>query len=87
MVKGTTRQVVFVKAPEDGLFEQAIYLLRPDAVSGGFRQQEVLRQAELAASGELEQSVGRPHRRLSAAVWFSLGAVCAALPLLLLLLL
>ena len=32
MVKGTTRQVVLVKSPDPQLFEQAIFILRENAL-------------------------------------------------------
>ena len=31
MVKGINRQVIVVRSPDPSLFEQAIFLLRPDA--------------------------------------------------------
>lgn len=84
MVTGTTRQVVLVKAPDDGVFEQAIYLLKSDAVSGGFREKDILAQAKLAAAGDLEQSVSRPRRRWQNALFFALGVFSGALPFFLL---
>ena len=35
MVKGVTRQVVVVKSPDPKLFEQAIFLLREEALDQG----------------------------------------------------
>ena len=49
MVKGMTRQVVVVRAPDQRLFEQAIFLLRPDAQTEGVSDTELLRQARQAA--------------------------------------
>ena len=46
MVKGNSRQVIVVK-PQAQLFEQAIFLLREDAVeSGGVSPRELLEQAQ-----------------------------------------
>lgn len=50
MVKGVTRQVVMVRAPEGELFEQAIFLVRSDALGkDGVTDEEILRQAKRAA--------------------------------------
>ena len=52
MVKGINRQVIVVKSPDPELFEQAIFLLRPDAQqSCNVSQDELLRQAQAAARG------------------------------------
>ena len=37
MVKGTSRQVIVVHAPEEKLFDQAIFILRENAVGEGGR--------------------------------------------------
>jgi len=50
MVKGVTRQVVVVKAPDPALFDEAIFLVRSEAVGkDGVTDEELLRQARLAA--------------------------------------
>jgi hypothetical protein len=50
MVKGITRQVVVVKAPDPELFDEAIFLVRSEAVEkGGVTDEELLRQARQAA--------------------------------------
>ena len=52
MVKGINRQVIVVKSPDPELFEQAIFLLRPDAQqSCNVSQEDLLRQAQAAARG------------------------------------
>lgn len=56
MVKGTSRQVIVVHAPEEKLFDQAIFLLRDGAVGeGGISDEALLREA----SGYLRPQ-GRP---------------------------
>ena len=37
MVKGISRQVIVVHAPEPKLFEQAIFILNDDAVASGIK--------------------------------------------------
>lgn len=52
MVKGINRQVIVVRPPDQKLFEQAIFLLRPDAQENcNVTQDELLRQAQAAAKG------------------------------------
>ena len=52
MVKGINRQVIVVRPPDQKLFEQAIFLLRPDAQDNcNVTQDELLRQAQQAAKG------------------------------------
>ena len=52
MVKGINRQVIVVRPPDQKLFEQAIFLLRPDAQeSCNVTQDELLKQAQAAARG------------------------------------
>ena len=51
MVKGINRQVIVVRPPDQKLFEQAIFLLRPDAQdSCNVTQDELLRQAQQAGA-------------------------------------
>ena len=55
MVKGTSRQVIVVHAPEEKLFDQAIFILRENAVGeGGISDEALLREAKryLAVPGK-----------------------------------
>ena len=45
MVKGTSRQVIVVHAPEEKLFDQAIFILRDSAVGEGISDEALLREA------------------------------------------
>ena len=50
MVKGITRQVVVDKSPDPALFDEAIFLVRSEAVGkGGVSDEDVLREARQAA--------------------------------------
>ena len=76
MVKGNTRQVVVVKSPDEKLFEQAIFLLREDALSaGGVSDAELLRQAK-AACKEKGNKYLLPWQKL---LWFLSGSSLCAL--------
>ncbi len=47
MVKGISRQVIVVHSPDPKLFDQAIFILREDAVSaGGVTDEALLKEAQ-----------------------------------------
>lgn len=48
MVKGISRQVIVVNSPEPKLFEQAIFILKEDAVGEGVTDEQLLREAKVA---------------------------------------
>ena len=57
MVKGLSRRVIVVKAPDEKVFEQAIFIIREDfASTAGVSEKEVLRQARRAANEYLGSS-------------------------------
>lgn len=79
MVKGTARQIVLVKSPDPKLFEQAIFILREDALERhGVTEEDVMRQARKTAGAYLSSQLpGRRNRRawLKRLAWFVCGAV------------
>ena len=79
MVKGCNRQVVVVRSPDPRLFDEAIFLLRQDALSSGGDPEEVLRQARRAADGYLQTGPVPLRRGLPGPVSFLLGAGLASL--------
>ena len=75
MVKGISRQVIVVHAPEPKLFEQAIFILRENAVGEGITDEKLLKEAQ-----EAIRSVDGPHHKkrgfcLYGAVWAAGGAL------------
>lgn len=78
MVKGVSRQVIVVHAPEPKLFEQAIFILKEDAVGEGITDDALLKEAQKAI-----QSGGRPVKKrrlyLYGAVWAAGGALLTGL--------
>ena len=82
MVKGTSRQVIVVHAPEEKLFEQAIFILKDNAVrEGGISDEALLREAK----GYL--GITQRHRNKwlhNGPVWGAAGAGIGALVTLLL---
>jgi len=82
MVKGTSRRVIVVDSPDTELFDQAIFIVRSDALSrSGVTAQQLVNEACRVA-----RSYGRTHsprggrlRRLSPLLWCALGALGIAL--------
>ena len=83
MVKGLSRRVIVVKAPDERVFEQAIFIIREDyALSAGVSEGDLLRQAREAAEDYL-QSCGGGRRvslwkRLRPPVYAAAGAAATA---------
>lgn len=59
MVKGVSRQVIVVQSPGEDLFDQAIFILKDEAVSKGVTDEMLLKQAQQAIQG-----AGRKKRKL-----------------------
>jgi len=77
MVKGVSRQVIVVQSPDPKLFEQAIFILREDAVGrDGVSDRTILRQAQQAAGSFVPEG---KKRRWPEPVWAALGAVATGL--------
>ena len=51
MVKGISRQVIVVHAPEPRLFEQAIFILKDEAVGQGVTEEALLKEAQQVIRG------------------------------------
>jgi len=57
MVKGVTRRVIVVKSPDPRYFEEAIFIVKEDAVLTGVDQSRVLEEARAVANGYVKQQV------------------------------
>lgn len=75
MVKGITRQVVVVSGPDPKLFDQAIFLVREDALAQGGVSEEALLQEARRACRSAEPSVSWTMRLL----WAGGGAAITGL--------
>ena len=77
MVKGTTRQVLVVRPQESDLFEQAIFLLREEALEQhGVTEQALLEEARRLAAAPPS---AHPHRRIPAFLYAAMGAASVGL--------
>ena len=73
MVKGTSRQVILVQSPEPKLFDQAIFILKDEALKEGVTDEALLKEAQaILRSGEGKK---KRHLYLYGAVWAAGGAL------------
>lgn len=73
MVKGISRQVILVQSPEPKLFEQAIFILKDEALKEGITDDLLLKEAqEILRSGEGRK---KRHVYLYGAFWAACGAM------------
>ena len=72
MVKGISRQVIVVQSPDPKLFEQAIFILKDNAV--GVTDEELLKEAK----GLLHSSRKKKRLSLYGPVWACGGALITA---------
>ncbi len=78
MVKGTSRQVIVVQTPDPKLFEQAIFILKDDAVGEGISDEALLKEAQQTIRG-IDRQGKKRYFYLYGAVWASGGAVVMGL--------
>ena len=78
MVKGISRQVIVVHAPDPQLFEQAIFILK-DNVGEGITEEALLKEARGAIRGSEDRPGKKRHFYLYGAVWASGGALMTGL--------
>ena len=77
MVKGISRQVILVDAPEPKLFEQAIFILKDD-MGEGITDEALLKEARQAIQGSDRVSRKR-HIWLYGAFWAAAGAMATGI--------
>ena len=77
MVKGISRQVIVVQSPGEELFDQAIFILKNEAVEKGVTDEVLLKQAQQVIRG------GKPGKKrklyLYGPVWACGGALLTGL--------
>ncbi len=63
MVKGISRRVIVVRSPDPRFFEQAIFLMREDALSSpGVTAEQVVTEARQVAAGYIRRNSGLGRR-------------------------
>ena len=76
MVKGISRQVIVVHSPDPKLFEQAIFILKDDAVGEGITDEVLLKEAKQAIRSGAEN---RSNIWLYGPLWACGGAFLTAM--------
>ena len=72
MVKGTSRQVIVVHSPEPELFEQAIFILKDEAVAQGITEEALMKEAQRVLK---TRENPQRHLYLFGAAWAAGGAL------------
>ena len=82
MVKGISKQVILVRAPDGELFDQAIFILK-DRQTADISEKQLLRQANQAVEHYTRTSFSRGRlggpRGLPPAVYTAIGVAATAL--------
>lgn len=86
MVKGVSRRVIVVRSPDPRFFEQAIFLMKEDALNAeGVTAEQVVAEARQAAAGYMRRNAEDIHkpRSLTESLpwwgWFAMGCGLAGL--------
>jgi hypothetical protein len=81
VVKGVSRRVIVVRSPDPRFFEQAIFLMKEDALHAeGVTAEQVVNEARQVAAGYIRRTTERPGKRrlprqgIPGWAWFSMGA-------------
>jgi hypothetical protein len=59
MVKGITKRVIVIKSPDKRLFDEAIFIVRESALSGGVSGDDIIRQAQETADHYVRSHMSR----------------------------
>lgn len=76
MVKGISRQVIVVQSPDPKLFEQAIFILKDEAVAQGVTDEVLLKEAQQAIRSA---GPGKQKLWIYGPVWACCGAFATGL--------
>ena len=55
MVKGISKQVIVVHSPDKKIFDQAIFILKDEAVGQGITEEALLKEAQQVIRGPLKK--------------------------------
>ena len=81
VVKGVSRRVIVIKSPDRHLFDEAIFIVRDDALrDGGVTGDEIIRQAQEVADNYVRFHLSRSLlSRVPAPAFAAIGAALTAL--------
>lgn len=77
MVKGISRQVIVINSPDRKLFEQAIFILKDEAIgTEGITDEQLMKEASKLLRGSA--NIKRPKLLYFGPLWAMFGAVTTA---------
>lgn len=75
MVKGISRRVIVIKSPDQHLFDEAIFIVKEDALKAGVSSEDIIKQAQEVADRYVRYHLKRRFLpRLPAPAFAFLGA-------------
>ena len=76
MVKGITRRVIVIKSPDKRLFDEAIFIVREDALNEqGVTSDDIIKEAQNVADEYIRNNLKAPRRRkLPAPIFVLMGS-------------
>ena len=78
MIKGISRRVIVVKAPDRRFFEEAIFIVREDILGqGGVTADQVVEEARRVADSYAGRNTRPLRERIPAAGYMAIGALLA----------
>lgn len=84
MVKGISKQVIVVKGPANSMFDQAIFILKEDALASSVNSENILREACSVADEYVKThckaSAFRTRRRVPALIFGIVIALAIIIP-------
>ena len=79
MVKGTTRRVIVIKSPDPRLFDEAIFIVKDDALRGGVTERTILMEAQQVADRYVKQNLRQKRRfKLPPIAFIGIGTLITA---------
>ena len=81
MVKGITRRVIVIKSPDRKLFEEAIFIVKEDALKdAGVTSDDIIKEAQDVADNYIRQNLkSKKASKLPAPLFTLLGAAFTGL--------
>ena len=74
MVKGVSRRVIVIKSPDKNIFEEAIFIVREDALRKGVTRDELVREAQQVANEYLSSNRKKKQKKIPGVLYALMGA-------------
>lgn len=80
MVKGISKRIILIKSPDKRVFDEAIFIVKDDAVTSGITQADILHEAQEVACRYIKNHSGKSFfSRLPPPAFAMLGASATGL--------